>query len=189
LTGIPRTGFGTPIAFSDASNDSDSDDGLAQAGFVVMMSSGPVIYMSKKLKHKSPTGSASHCEYMALCMCNQAVVWLRQLLQELGFNELVREPTVVYGDNNQANNLCYEDIVTTGNQYIYLPYHWNKEVVELGYVEVRDIKTSLNLADLFTKPVGAQKIRDLASPMLGYIPVNFALCDEGFGNKSKAVKR
>ena len=67
-------------------------------------------------------------------------------MQELGFDELVEKPTVVYGDNNQANTLCYEDIVTTGNQYIYLPYHWNKEVVELGYVEVRNIRTSLNLA-------------------------------------------
>ena len=184
--GIPSTGPGTPVAFSDASNDSDPMDGLAQFGFVVMMCSGPVIFNSKKLKHKSPTGSASHCEYMAMCFCNQAVVWLRQLLVELGFDELVKEPTIVYGDNRQANTLCSEDIVTTGNQYIYLPYHWNKEVVSLGYVQIRDCRTALNLADLFTKPVPSGKIRDLMLPLLGYELVQFSEIDKGF-TKDKAA--
>ena len=113
-------------------------------------------------------------------MCNQAVVWLRQLLFELGFNDLIKEPTVVYGDNKQANTLCVEQIITSGNQYIYLPYHWNKEVVEMGYVQIRDCRTALNIADLFTKPVPAQKIRDLMGQLLGYVPVDYAEIDRGF---------
>ena len=122
-----------------------------------MMAGAPVIYQSKKLNHVAPNGSASHCEYMALSHCNQAVVWLWQLLQELGFTELVATPTGVYADNKQANNLCKEDIITSGNQYIYLPYHYNKEVCEQGWVQVRDVRTALNIADLFTKAVPREK--------------------------------
>ena len=176
----PEDPVGTPVAFSDASNDSDPLDGLCQFGFTVMMSGGPVIYKSSKLRHKSPTGSASHCEYMALCHCNQAVVWLRQLLFELGFTDLLERPTVVYGDNKQANTLCVEDIVTSGNQYIYLPYHFNKEVCEQGFVEVRDVRTALNVADLFTKPVPQNKIRDLLAQLLGYKPIDFVDVNRGF---------
>lgn len=178
--GVPATGFGTPVAFSDASNDSDPYDGLSQAGFVIQMCSGPVLFSSKKLRHKSPTGSASHCEYMALCACNQAVVWLRQLLYELDFHELIGEPTLVYGDNRQANELCKEDLITSGTQYIYLPYHFNKEVQGLGYVDVQDIRTGVNIADLMTKPVPAAKIRDLCGMMLGCEWVDYAVVERGF---------
>ena len=69
---------------------------------------------------------------------------------------------MVYGDNRQNNNLCKEDIITLGNQYIYLPYHYNKEVTENGWAVVHDVRTSLNIADLFTKPVPRDKIQALA---------------------------
>ena len=148
--------------------------------FVIQMCSGPIVFSSKKLKHKSPTGSASHCEYMALCACNQSVVWLRQLLSELEFDDLVEEPTLVYGDNRQANELCKEDLITSGTQYIYLPYHFNKEVQELGYVDVQDVRTGVNIADLMTKPVPASKIRDLAAAMLGYSWIDYEVLERGF---------
>ena len=134
------------------------------------MSGGPVIFQSKKLKHVSPTGLASHCEYMALAQCTQAVVWLRQLLRE----PIITEPTLVFGDNKQANTLVREAIVTSGNQYIYLPYHFIKEAQMLGYVDVLPVRTALNVADLFTKPVPAAKIRDLMGQMLGYTPIDYA---------------
>ena len=117
---------------------------------------------------------------MALCACNQAVIWLRQLLYELEFLELIEEPTLVYGDNRQANELCKEDLITSGTQYIYLPYHFNKEVQELGYVDVQDIRSGVNIADLMTKPVPAPKIRDLCGAMLGYEWVDYVAAERGF---------
>ena len=69
--------------------------------------------------------------------------------------------------------------------YIYLPYHWNKEVVSMGYVQVRDCQTALNLADLFTKPVPASKVRDLNLKLLGYQRVDYREIDKGF-KKRKA---
>ena len=177
-----------PVAFSDSSNDSDPETGHSQYGYCIMMSGGPIIYQRKKLKHVSPNGSASHCEYMALCHCNQSVVWLRQLLQELGCDELVEKPTKVYGDNRQANNLCKEDIITLGNQYIYLPYHYNKEVTENGWVVVHDVRTALNIADLFTKSVPRDKIQALAGQLCGYEPIPFDDINKGFTGPKPGVR-
>ena len=115
---------------------------------------------------------------MALCFANQAVVWLRQLLYELEFHDCIRRPTIVYGDNRQANTMCDEDIVTVGNQYTYLPYHFNKEVVEMGFCEIRYVKTAYNLADLFTKPVDASKIRELMMQLVGYQAVDYDKVDQ-----------
>ena len=151
------------------------------------MCSGPVVFSSKKLKHTSPQGAASHFEYMGLAQCNQAVVWIRQLLQELGFNELVDKPTRVYGDNKAANGLCSEPLISSGNQYIYLPYHFNKEVVELGFVEVCDVRTKMNIADLFTKPVGADKMREMNDQMLGYKFIPYEIVDQGYNASKNAT--
>ena len=78
-----------PIGFSDASNQSDPHDGLCQAGFCIMFKGGPIVYQSKKLKHCSPSGAASHVEYMALGDCGKAVIWMRQLLAEVHMDDLI----------------------------------------------------------------------------------------------------
>ena len=44
-------------------------------------------------------------------------------------------------------------LVTSGNQFIITPYHYNKEVVTLRLVEVKYIKSEDNLADLTTNAV------------------------------------
>ena len=77
---------------------------------------------------------------------------------------------MLLGDNTQANRLCKEHFVSTGNQYIYLPYHFNKEAVELGIVDVRWLHTKLNAADLLTKPVPRQVLQALIGGLTGYSP-------------------
>ena len=84
---------------------------------------------------------------------------------------MVREPTVIRGDNTAANTLCEEDIVTTGNQFITTPYHYNKEVIADGHAVVEYIQTDHNIADLFTKAVKKGVIQRLLDALLGYIEV------------------
>ena len=157
-----------PIGYSDASNKDDPFDGLCQAGYCIMYKGAPIIYQSKKLKHCSPSGAASHVEYMALGECAKAVVWLRQILAEIHMDDILYEPTVIFGDNEAANSLTKEDFVSTGNQYIYMAYHWIKELTQFGYVDVQSKRTKLNLSDVFTKPVDSGVAGRLFTKLLGY---------------------
>ena len=157
-----------PIAFSDASDKSDPADGLAQAGFNIMMAGGPVIFSSKKLKHCAPNCASSHVEYMAMSHCNQSIVWLRQLFMELELDEFIKAPTTSYGDNKAANQLCKEEAISTGNQYIYMSYHWNKECEDNGFVKVDYVNTKCNLADCFTKPIELAVVQRLVGLLCGY---------------------
>ena len=144
-------GNSQPICFVDASNKPDPSDGKAQYGFCTMIQGGPVIFVSKKLNHVGL--NAFHNEYMAMCESAKSTVWLRQLLAELGEHDMISQPTLTYGDNNAALSLSVEDFVSTGNQYVYLPYHFNKEVSKLGYVVFKPKMSKFNIADIFTKPV------------------------------------
>jgi hypothetical protein len=166
--GIKFTAKGNaiPVCMVDASNKPDPFDGLCQAGFCVLMGGGPVISKSFKLKHVGL--SSEHNEYMGLTAALRAIVWLRQLLQEIGQSDLIKDATVVYGDNIQANRLCKEHFVTTGNQHIFQPYHWNRQCVLQGHAIVKWIQTKLNISDVLTKAVSAELIKNLGDLLCGY---------------------
>ena len=156
----------TPVGFVDASNKPDAADGKCQYGFNLMWMGGPIMEISKKLRHIGL--SSEHNEYMAMCFANQAIVWMRQLFMEMGLDEYVKEPTVLFADNIPANTLAKEDIVTSGNQYIFLPYHYNKEVQEEGHSLVAYIVSGDNLSDLLTKAVGTKEISTLYEGLTGH---------------------
>jgi len=155
-----------PMGMVDASNKPDPKDGKCQFGYVFMFMGGPIMDLSKKLRHIGL--SSEHNEYMALAFAHQGLVWLRQLLTELGFAQLVEKPTIMWEDNKPAITLSQEDIVTQGNQYMYLPYHFNKEVQEEGLSDVRYVASGNNLADLLTKCVGVKEFQALHAGLTGY---------------------
>ena len=94
-------------------------------------------------------------------------MWLRELFNEIGLDEAIREPTLTLGDNRAAILLSEEDIVSTGNQFITIPYHYNKEVIEEGAVTMQFIPTAHNIADLFTKAVNRQTLERLLPRLIG----------------------
>ena len=162
------TGNYEPVAYSDASNVTDPADRLVQAGFNIQLAGGPIVYQSSKLKHMAPTGATSHVEYMGISMWAQSVIWLRQLLEELQLYDMIEAPTTIFGDNDAANNLVKEDMVSAGNTYFFLSCHWVKGLYEQGDIDVKSKRTNLNIADLFTKPVGSTVVRNLVGKLLGY---------------------
>ena len=157
-----------PVGFVDASNTPDPGDGKCQFGFNVMWMVGTIYELSKKLRHIGLSSEHNEYIYMAMCFANQAIVWLRQLFGEMGLDKYVKDPTVLFADNIPANTLAKEDIVTSGNQYIYLPYHYNKEVQEEGHSLVAFIVGGDNMSNLLTKAVGTKEIATLYSGLTGH---------------------
>ena len=159
-----------PIVFSDASIKPDDTDSKSQYSIVMMWYKGPVATVSKKLPHVGL--STFHNEYMALCYATAHAVWMCQLLQETGWGFIVTEPTPLMGDNIASNQLVAKDFITTRNQYIYLVYHYVKEVHAMGWINYKPyyIPSEFNLADLLTKPVPREVICKLYDQFTGYRP-------------------
>ena len=100
--------------------------------------------------------SSQHNECMAMAFANQSIVWMRQLLEEMGTYESIAASSTLLADNKPANIISREDIVSSGNRYIYLRNHFNKEVQEMGFSIVKYVKSDMNNSDLMTKAVHAQ---------------------------------
>lgn len=154
----------TPVCFYDASFKPDPSDGKSQYGFMIAVAGALVIWESKKLPHVGL--SSHHTEYMALCIATRTVVWLRQLFAEMGFE--LSDPTLMFGDNDHTTKLAYEDIVTSGNKYFYLPYHYSKEATELGNISTVRVNTDDNFSDALTKSVPEPAVSRLVPGISGH---------------------
>ena len=67
------------------------------------------------------------------------------------------------------NYLSEEHFVSTGNQYIYITYHFNREATRLGLVQVKWVKSAMNLSDALTKALSNQQLNHAEQGMLKYI--------------------
>ena len=157
-----------PVAFVDASNKDDPTDGKTQYGYAIMWG-GPLICKSSKLNHVGI--NSTYNEYMALHHCIKQVVWLRQLLHEIGLANYISKPTLVHADNKQANQICSEDLVTQGNMYFRTGYHYCKEAVHDMYCTVQYVDTALNISDTMTKGLGSNKINTFVHTLHGVEPL------------------
>ena len=82
--------------------------------------------------------------------------------------DLIAKPFVRLADNKPENILSKEDIISSGNQYIFLPYRFNKEVQELGFSAVLYVKSVDNISDLMTKAVDAHTVNELVPALTGH---------------------
>ena len=67
-------------------------------------------------------------------------------------------PNIFVGDNDAANNLCAEDFISTGNKYIYTPYHWIKELVKGKFIEVHRKPTKETLVTCIPNRVSERSV-------------------------------
>ena len=126
-------------------------------------SGGPIITKSGKLTHVGV--NSTYNEYMALHYVIKHIVGLRRFMDEMGLGSGVNAPTVVYADNKQANDLCHEDLVTSGSMYLRTSYHYNKEE---GTVSVSYTHASTNYRDATTKGIGPIKAKQFLPVLHGY---------------------
>ncbi|KAJ3540522.1 hypothetical protein NM688_g6215 [Phlebia brevispora] len=103
---------------------------------------------------KTVAHSVMESEYMALSDCSRQVVWIWQLLNELG---LPLKPTPISVDNQSAIFTATNSIMERRSKHIDIRYHYICEVIERNEVEVLHIAGEENPADMFTKNLGHVK--------------------------------
>ena len=161
-----------PVGYVDASFAPQEDGRRSQTGWVVLMCGAPVSWSSKRQGHV--TTSTAEAEYVALCEMTKEIVWMRGLLLELGF--AVKEPTVINEDNQAAVALAKNPVHHQRSKHIDVAYHFTRERVERGEVEVRYCPTERMLADGLTKALPREKHVKLCEGMgLCALPAEISL--------------
>ncbi|GKG00952.1 hypothetical protein Tco_0305657 [Tanacetum coccineum] len=88
----------------------------------------------------------------------------------LGFNKIP-----MYYDNKRAISLCFNNVQHSRSKHIDIRFHFIKEKVENGVVELYFASTEYQLADIFTKALCRERIEFLINKlgrMLSFTPEN-----------------
>lgn len=144
------------------------DDGRAHGGHAVYLAGGPVAFTSKKLE--TVTDSTLYSEYAQLHKCCRDVETIRNFLSEMGpvTDALLREPTVIFCDNDTATGLAHGRKRTPQSKHIAIKFHYTKQAVRQGSVDVRRVPTADNRADLLTKSVKTVIFKKLLDKLKGF---------------------
>ncbi|GJU93432.1 hypothetical protein Tco_1318188 [Tanacetum coccineum] len=109
-------------------------------------------------KQKSNAISSTEAEYIALPGCCAQILWMHSQLTDYGF-QFNKIP--LYHDNKSAIALCCNNVQHSRAKHIDVRYHFIKEQVENGIVELYFVRTEYQLADIFTKPLSRKRFNFL----------------------------
>ncbi|GKC03652.1 retrovirus-related pol polyprotein from transposon TNT 1-94, partial [Tanacetum coccineum] len=143
-------------AYSDADHAGCQDTRRSTSGSAQFLGDKLVSWSSKK--QKSTAISSTEAEYIALSGCCAQILWMRSQLTDYGF-QFNKIP--LYCDNKSAIALCCNNVQHSRAKHIDVRYHFIKEQVENGIVELYFVRTEYQLADIFTKPLPRERFNFL----------------------------
>nr|GFB94426.1 retrovirus-related Pol polyprotein from transposon TNT 1-94 [Tanacetum cinerariifolium] len=139
--------------FADADHAGCQDTHRCTSGSVQFLGERLISWSSKR--QKSAAISSTEAAYIALSGCCAQILWMRSQLSDYGlrFNKIP-----MYCDNKSAIALCCNNVQHSQSKHIDIRYHIIKEQVENGVIELYFVNTEYQLANLFTKALGRDRI-------------------------------
>jgi hypothetical protein len=146
------------VGYSDADYAGDRDNRRSTSGYVFMLAGSPITWASKK--QTSVALSTCEAEYMALCKSTTEGMWLRKLLHELDFQTSSKAPDTnhdiqirphIKADNQGAIALAENPVFHGKTKHIETQYHYVRERVAEGSIQIDYVPTDQMTADGLTK--------------------------------------
>ena len=106
------------------------------------------------------TTSTTQSEYVAAVAAGQEIIWLRNLLTELGYK--IDRPSTLFIDNQSTIAVARNPIHHGRMKHLHLRYYWLRDQVDEGNIHVAYIPTDQMPADVLTKFLGRLKTSQMA---------------------------
>ncbi|GJT89131.1 hypothetical protein Tco_1070848 [Tanacetum coccineum] len=103
-------------------------------------------------------GSFAKAEYVSLSTCCAQVIWMRTQLLDYGYRY---NKILMYYNSKSAIAISCNPVQHSRTKHINIQYHFIKEHVEKGTVELYFVGTEYQLADLFTKALPKERFEYL----------------------------
>ena len=144
------------VGYLDADFAADTRDRRSTMGYAYILNGAAVTWASRK--QQSISTSTTEAEYIGLCNAAKEAVWIRNLLQHLGRGGYIGDTVRILGDNQSALRLVANPEFHSRSKHIDVQYHYTRELVEDGTINVEYIPTTEMVADCLTKPLKKAKL-------------------------------
>nr|AAM74419.1 Putative retroelement [Oryza sativa Japonica Group] len=121
----------------------------------------PLIAWSSR-KQSSVAQSTAKSEYVTAASCCSQILWLLFTLKDYG---LIFEKVPLFCDNTNAINVAKNRVQHSRTKHIDIRFHFLRDHVEKGDVELQFLDTKLQLADIFTKPLDSNRFAFLCGEL------------------------
>ena len=149
------------VAYTDSDYAGELDDRKSTSGYVFLLSSGAVSWLSKK--QPIVTLSTTEAEFVAAARCASQVVWMRRVLEQLG--HVQKRGTLVMRDNNSTVKLSKNPVMHGRSKHIDIRFHFLREFAKDRIVELLHCGTEELTADVMTKPLKLDSFQKFRSQM------------------------
>nr|GEU45681.1 integrase, catalytic region, zinc finger, CCHC-type, peptidase aspartic, catalytic [Tanacetum cinerariifolium] len=153
---LKDTGFEL-TAFLDSDHAGCFDSRKSTSGGIQFLGGDKLVSWSSK-KQDCTSMSSVEAEYVSLSACCAQVLWLRTQLTHYGFHF---DKIPMYCDSKAAIAISCNPVQHSRTKHIDVRYHFIKEKVEKGIVELFFVETEYQLADLFTKALSEDRFKYL----------------------------
>jgi hypothetical protein len=140
-------------------NSEDANDPTcvrSRTGYVVTLGEVPIIWASKLQTEIAL--STTESEYIAASTAMRQLLPLRRLVAEViepfGIDRTtISDVSMVWEDNTGVIKMCAAEYpnMTPRSKHIAVKYHWFRDHLKLGEIEMKKIDTKEQKADIFTK--------------------------------------
>ena len=154
-TKTPQENKGAIKAYADASYG--GEQAKSQSGNLVMLNGQIVMWSSRR--QDITAQSITEAEYIACSEGTKDIRWLQQLLEELPSQILV-QPAYLYSDNEAAIKLTKTQTFHKRTRHIEHRYHYIRELVDQGKIQLRGITGKDNPSDILTKILPMSSVKE-----------------------------
>ena len=169
LRGSPTRGLFFPIgsslqlvAYSDADWARCQDTRRSTTGWCMFLGDGLISWRCKKQDRVSK--STTEAEYRAMSTACSEIVWLRDLLEELGFSHTTSTP--LHANNTSAIRIATNPVFHEHTKHIEVDCHSIRDTLESRVTSLSHISFDLQVADIFTKALTRQQHQFLVGKLL-----------------------
>lgn len=144
---------GKLLGFCDADWGGDLRDRKSTTGYCFIFSNCLISWCSKR--QSTVSISSTEAEYVAMSMASSEACWLINLLND--FNIPNVSPVTILCDNQSAIMVANTNTVKR-LKHIDIKYHYIRELILLGKINVKYVSTTEQVADMYTKPLNREML-------------------------------
>lgn len=145
----------------DSDYAGDADDRKSTSGYVFLLGGGAISWASKK--QPIVTLSTTEAEFVSAAYGACQAVWLRNILEEVGFDQ--GESTTLFCDNSSTIKLSKNPVLHGRSKHIHVRYHFLRELVNDGIIQLDSCASKEQVADIMTKAVKLEVFEELRGRM------------------------